>query len=112
MSRDTLFGDLPESEPVEREWPGTPRLREPVRDQVELRAVELDALLSAEHPARVIWAYVQALDLSVLEEAVRARSPGPGESAASPRPLLAPLLYAPAPGVAPCPAVARIVHWP
>ena len=108
MSRDTLFGDLPESEPVEREWPGTPRLREPVRDQVELRAVELDALLSAEHPARVIWAYVQALDLSVLEEAVRARSHGPGQSAPSPRLLMALWLYATSQGVGSARALARL----
>src|SRR5262249_12508597 len=108
MSRDTLFGDLPESEPVDREWPGTPRLREPVRDQVELRAVELDALLSAEHPARVIWAYVQALDLSVLEEAVRARSHGPGQSAPSPRLLMALWLYATSQGVGSARALARL----
>src|SRR5215217_2118641 len=89
MSRDTLFENLPESEPVEQEWPGSPRLREPARAQVELRAVDLDALLAAEHPARVIWAYVQELDLSALEQAVRARSHGPGQSAASPRLLMA-----------------------
>ena len=35
-----------------------PRLREPVRDQIELRAVDIDGLIGAEHPARVIWAYV------------------------------------------------------
>ncbi len=66
MSRETLFGDLPEAEAVAREWSGQPRLREPVRDQVELRAVDLEALLPAEHSARVIWAYVQRLDLSPL----------------------------------------------
>src|SRR6187402_3062897 len=54
MSRETLFDDLPEAEPAAREWPGQPRLREPVRDQVELRTVDLEALLAAEHPARVI----------------------------------------------------------
>ena len=71
MSRENLFGDLPESDPVKREWAGGPRLREPVRDQVELRAVDLEALLPEEHPARVIWAYVQQLDLSQLEERAR-----------------------------------------
>ena len=74
MSRETLFGDLPEAEPVAREWPGRPRLREPVRDQVELRAVDLDGVAAGpDHPARIIWAYVQKLDLSALEETVRAR---------------------------------------
>jgi transposase len=108
MSRETLFGDLPEAEPAEREWAGRPRLREPVRDQVELRAVDLEALLPAEHPARVIWAYVEKLDLSALEQAVRARTHGPGQSAASPRLLLALWLYATSQGIGSARALARL----
>jgi transposase len=108
MSRETLFGELPETDPVEREWAGSPRLREPVRDQVELRAVDLEALLPAEHPARVIWAYVEKLDLSALEQAVRARTHGPGQSAASPRLLLALWLYATSQAVGSARALARL----
>src|SRR5262245_63263817 len=108
MARETLFGDLPESEAAEREWAGDPRLREPVRDQVELRAVDLDALLPADHPARVIWGYVQELDLSVLEQAVRARTHGPGQSPASPRLLMALWLYATSQGVGSARALARL----
>src|SRR5215510_14353443 len=108
MARETLFGDLPESEAAEREWAGDPRLREPVRDQVELRAVDLDALLPAEHPARVIWGYVQELDLSGLEQAVRARTHGPGQSPASPRLLMALWLYATSQGVGSARALARL----
>ena len=108
MTRETLFGDLPESGGVEREWAGEPRLREPVRDQVELRVVDLDALLPAEHPARVIWAYVEELDLSALEQAVRARTHGPGQSAASPRLLMALWLYATSQGVGSARALARL----
>jgi hypothetical protein len=58
MADETLFGDLPESDPVKTGWTGAPRLREPVRDQIELRAVDLEALLPAGHPARVIRAYI------------------------------------------------------
>jgi len=108
MSRETLFGELPETDRVEREWAGSPRLREPVRDQVELRAVDLEALLPAEHPARVIWAYVEKLDLSALEQAVRARAHGPGQSAASPRLLLALWLYATSQGIGSARALARL----
>jgi len=32
-----------------------------VRDQIELRAVDLDRLVAADHPVRVIWDYVQGL---------------------------------------------------
>ena len=108
MSRETLFDDLPEAGPVAREWPGRPRLREPVRDQVELRAVDLEALLPAEHPARVIWAYVQKLDLGALEEIVRARAHGPGQSPVSPRLQLALWLFATSQGVGSARALARL----
>ena len=74
--------------------PGKPRLREPVRNQIELRAVDLEGLLAADHPARVIWDYVQQLDLQALEEAVRAREHTPGQAPASPRLLLALWLFA------------------
>jgi len=108
MSQARLFGDLPETQPIEAEWVGQPRLREPVRDQVELRAVDLEALLPAEHPARVIWAYVERLDVSALERGVRARSHGPGQSAASPRLLLALWLFATSQGIGSARALARL----
>ena len=108
MSRETLFDDLPEAGPVGREWSGRPRLREPIRDQVELRAVDLEALLSDEHPARVIWAYVQKLDLSALEETVRARAHGPGQAPVSPRLQLALWLFATSQGVGSARALARL----
>lgn len=108
MARETLFGEWAESDRAKREWAGDPRLREPVRDQVELRAVDLEALLPAEHPARVIWDYVQQLDLSALEQAVRARTHGPGQSAASPRLLMALWLYATSQGVGSARALARL----
>jgi transposase len=108
MADKTLFGDLPENEPVKAGWAGPPRLREPVRDQVELRAVDLEALLAAEHPARVIWAYVEKLDLSALEERVQARAHGPGQSPPCPRLLLALWLYATTQGVGSARALARL----
>jgi len=108
MSRETLFDDLPEAEPAAREWPGQPRLREPVRDQVELRTVDLEALLAAEHPARVIWAYVEKLDLSALEETIRARTHGPGQAPVSPRLQLALWLFATSQGVGSGRALARL----
>ena len=95
MVEDGLFEDLPEVErPGFARASGSPRLREPVRDQIELRAVDLDALIGEDHPARTIWGYVESLDLSPLEEAVRARTHTPGQAPASPRLLLALWLYA------------------
>lgn len=95
MADDGLFGELPEqpaprTEAVPR---GAPRLREPVRNQVELRAIDIDSLIGQDHPARVIWAYVEGLDLSELEDRVKARENRPGHPAPSPRLLLALWLY-------------------
>jgi transposase len=70
--------------------------------------VDLDSLIGAEHPARVIWAYVEKLDLSALEEAVRAREHTPGQAPASPRLLLALWLYATSQGVGSARALARL----
>lgn len=65
-------------------------------------------MLAAEHPARVIWAYVEKLDLSALEERVQARAHGPGQSPPSPRLLLALWLYATTQGVGSARALARL----
>jgi transposase len=108
MSGDELFSDLPVQRNLRAADPGQPRMREPVRNQIELRAVELEALVAAEHPVRVIWAYVEQLDLRALEEAIRARTHTAGQAPASPRLLLALWLYATSEGVGSARALARL----
>jgi transposase len=83
-------------------------MREPERRQVELRPMDLDSLLSADHPARVIWRYVEQLDLSALERAIKAREHTPGQAPASPRLLLALWLYATSQGVGSARALERL----
>jgi transposase len=108
MSGDELFVDLPVQKDERVIDPGQPRMREPVRDQIELRAVDLEALVAADHPVRVIWAYVEKLDLRELEEAIRARTHTAGQAPASPRLLLALWLYATSEGVGSARALARL----
>lgn len=108
MSGDELFEGLAEQRGARSFDAGKPRLRDPVRDQVELRAVDLEALLSADHAARVIWAYVQKLDLRDLEEAVRAREHTAGQAPASPRLLLALWLFATSEAIGSARALARL----
>ena len=110
MSRETLFGDLPESEPAERTWAGAPRLREPKRDQIELRAVDIESLIGEDHPVRVIWAYVEGLDLHELEDRIKARGERPGHPATSPRLLLALWLYATSEGIGSARALERLCN--
>ena len=109
MGRDGLFDELPKMMvPGGAAGEGGPRLREPVRDQIALRPVDLDALIGPEHPVRVIWDYVQKLDLRDLEDAVRARTHTPGQAPASPRLLLALWLYATSEGIGSARAVVRL----
>lgn len=99
MGRDELFEGLPEMPAPQRQAGGAPRLREPVRDQLELRSVDLDSLIAADHPVRAVWAYVARLDLGVLEDRIKAREGRPGHPPASPHLLLALWLYATSEGV-------------
>lgn len=105
-----LFEELPEqSRPGGDAAPsGAARLREPRRDQVELRAVDIESLIGEEHAARVMWAYVEGLDLSELEERIKSREGRPGHPAISPRLLLGLWLYASGDGVGSARALARL----
>src|SRR6202035_4958919 len=87
---------------------GKARLLEPMRDQVELRSMDIDSLIGEDHPARLIWAYVEQLDLRELEDAIKAREGTPGHPAITPRLLLALWLYATSQGVGSARALARL----
>ena len=112
MTGDDLFGELPEqAKPQGDARPlGSPRLREPQRDQIELRAVDIESLIGQDHPVRVIWAYVEGLDLSELEDRIKARDERPGHPATSPRLLLALWLYATSDGVGSARALERLCN--
>jgi transposase len=110
MATDDLFGELPEQgkPPADAAPSGAPRLREPQRAQIELRAVDIESLIGEDHPVRVIWSYVEELDLSELENRIKSRDDRPGHPATSPRLLLALWLYATSEGVGSARALARL----
>jgi transposase len=112
MAGDELFGELPEQAKPQGDAAllGAPRLREPQRDQIELRAVDIGSLIGEDHPVRVIWAYVEGLDLSELEDRIKARDERPGHPATSPRLLLALWLYATSDGVGSARALERLCN--
>lgn len=78
---------------------GAPRLLEPNRLQIELRASDLESLLPPEHRARLVWGYVERQDLSKLLDAVKARGSNAGRAAIDPHILFALWLYATPGGV-------------
>ena len=109
MAEQNLFGELPEQIGAKREaGVGAPRLWEPERDAIELRAMSLDSLIGADHPARLIWAYVLRLDLRELEKLIKAREGVPGHPAITPRLLLGLWLYATSEGVVSARLLARL----
>ena len=73
--------------------PAPPRLHVPDRQQL-LSSMTIDELLEADHPARAVWAYVEALDLTPLYDRIRARGSRAGRPATDPRLLVALMLYA------------------
>lgn len=79
--------------------PPAPRLRRPNRTQIELRPVDLDSLLAPDHQARVVWEFVESLDLSELYAKIKAVEGVRGRDATDPRVLMALWLYATLDGV-------------
>jgi transposase len=61
--------------------------------------IDLERLLPADHRARVVWSFVESLDLSELYGRVRSREGDAGRPAADPAVLLALWLYATVEGV-------------
>ena len=66
---------------------GPPRLRRAQRDQIVMRNLALDALLPEDHRARIVWQYVEGLDLSPLYASIRSVEGDKGRAATDPRPI-------------------------
>jgi transposase len=78
---------------------GAPRVQSAVRNQVELRACDLDSTLPADHQARAVWAFVQSLDLQALYARIRAVEGSVGRAPIDPAILMSLWLYATLDGV-------------
>jgi transposase len=87
------------SEVVEGGASAAARVVSPQRDQVELRACDLDSLLPSDHPARTVWAFVQSLELAPLYARIKAVHGGAGRPAIDPAILVALWLWATVDGV-------------
>jgi transposase len=109
MAKAGLFEDMPQpsaaqvqqdqAKAASKRSQGSPRLLQPNRLQVELRASDLESLLPEDHRARLVWGYVVRQDLSKLVEAVKARGSHAGRAAIDPHILFALWLYATLDGV-------------
>jgi transposase len=76
-----------------------PRINKPERLQGEMRTESLDARLDADHPARLVWTFVEGLDLAELFERVKAVEGSAGRNVTDFRVIFALLLLAAIDGV-------------
>jgi transposase len=115
-----LFADLPapsqgqlqqaQTEGAAKRRLGAPRLLQPNRTQIELRASDLESLLGEDHRARLVWGYVVRQNLSALLDEIKARGSNAGRARIDPRVLFALWLYAVLDGVGSGREVARLTR--
>jgi transposase len=87
---------------------GTPRLRLPQRNQVEMHWASLEDLLEPEHPARMVWEAVCGLDFSRWLAEIKAVEGAVGRDATDPRLLAALWIYATLEGIGSARELARL----
>lgn len=108
-----LFASLPESAAVSQSSASAqdaPRVLMAERNQIELRAVDLEATIALDHPARSVWAFVDRLDLSALYGAIGSVEGRAGRAAIDPKILLTLWLYATVDGVGSAREIERLTE--
>jgi transposase len=75
------------------------RVKRPERFQITWEAVALDHLLPSDHRARIVWRFVDALDLSPLYMKIKAVEGSAGRDAVDPKILMALWMFATIEGV-------------
>lgn len=94
---DALFPDVDPQPPAPPDTPA--RYETANRVQVELTPTDLESLLPPGHAARLVWRFVEGLDLTAFYAAIAAREGRPGRSPIDPKILIALWLYATIDGV-------------
>src|SRR5215471_18451133 len=109
----SLFPSLPESSAACCQTPGptaAPRVLTAERDQIALRAVDIESTVGPEHAVRNVWAFVERLDLSALYAEIGSVEGGSGRAAIDPKILMALWLYATVDGVGSAREIERLTE--
>jgi len=80
----------------------------PDRAQLRWEMVDLDSQLPDDHRARLVWAFVQGLDLGEFYDRIKARDEVAGRPATDPQVVLAVWLYATMEGIGTARAIDRL----
>ena len=87
---------------------GVARVQRPDREQMQMRIVDLDGLIPADHGARAIWEYVDRLPLTEVYAKILAVEGHAGRTPVDPKIHLALWLYATVEGVGSSRALAEL----
>lgn len=87
---------------------GFARVKRPERGQIQWRPLALDQLLPSDHRARLVWQFVESLNLAPLYGEIRAVEGVAGRDAVDPRLLMALWLFATIEGVGSARQLARL----
>jgi transposase len=107
---DELFEDVNRQVGREASLDGAVRIEMANRAQVELTPTDLESLLPPGHAARLVWRFVEGLDLQAFYATIRAREGRAGRPAIDPRILVALWLYATIDGVGSAREVDRLCY--
>lgn len=95
---------------LEADDDGPARYETANRTQIELTPTDLEELLPPGHAARLVWRFVEGLDLSAFYAAIHAREGRAGRPAIDPKILVALWLYATIDGVGSARALDRLCY--
>jgi transposase len=107
---DELFSDVNRQGEAVADLDGEARLETANRTQVELTPTDLESLLPPGHAARLVWRFVEGLDLSAFYAPIRSRAGRAGRPAIDPKILVALWLYATIDGVGSAREVDRLCY--
>ena len=107
---DSLFPDVEAREAGDGCDDAPARYETANRTQIELQPCDLEALLPPGHAARLVWRFVEGLDLSAFYATIRAREGRAGRPAIDPKILIALWLYATMDGVGSAREVDRLCY--
>lgn len=102
MNQQMFLFPLPEDNNevnITRVSNGKPRVKSPIRNQIEFVNLALDDLIPEDHQARNIWYYINQMDLSLFFNKILSTSCNPGRPATDPKILLALWIYATVEGI-------------
>jgi len=105
---DSTRPSLPVAPPGTEAPAGEARYETANRSQIELTPTDLEGLLPPGHAARLVWRFVEGLDLSAFYAPIKAREGHAGRPPIDPKILIALWLYATIDGVGSAREVARL----